>query len=134
MQKSGTMPDCVHCRFMVRQQNGEYRCRQHDMTLHSPIRVFCKNLTPPISDDDDYRQWFTASVNTNQLSPNVLYTWVETTTRDPQGKVETHIDIESIAPLTSYLTWSAGTFWQILRKVRQDKREFYEQHGYDIEE
>lgn len=134
MANTGTLPDCVHCRHMARQQDGEYRCRQHDVTLHSPVRVFCKNLTPPSADDDDYAQWFTTSVNTSELEPNMLYTWVETITRDNKSRVETHIDSETVAPLTSYGTWSAGTFWEVIRNIRESKREFYRQHGYDIEE
>lgn len=134
MPPSGTRPDCVHCRFMVRLQNGEYRCRQHNVTLHSPVRLFCKQIEPPTPDDDDYRLWFEQTFDTNTLEPNVLYTWVETITRDQQGSLETQSDTEVIAPFTSYTTWSAGTFWQVIRTVRQNRREFYEQHGYDIED
>jgi len=128
----GTTPDCVHCRHMVRQQNGEYRCRQHDMTLHSPVRIFCKNLTPP-AEDDDYQQWFEETIDKDQLEPNMLYTWVETTTRDKDGSTSKQVDGEVIAPLTSYIAWSAGTFWQVLRTIRKNKRDEYRQHGYDID-
>lgn len=134
MANAGTLPDCVHCRHMLRQQNGEYRCRQHDMVLHSPVRVFCKHLAPPPVDDDAYTQWFTESIDTTQLEPNMLYMWVETITRDTKNKREAHIDSESVAPLTSYATWSAGTFWEVIRSIREAKREFYRQHGYDIED
>jgi len=95
MQTIGITPDCVHCRFMVRQQNGEYRCRQHDMILHSPVRLFCKNLTPPM-DSDDYKQWFEASLELDQLEASVLYTWVDTTVKDTQGTKETLTDRATI--------------------------------------
>lgn len=134
MPNFGTMPDCVHCKFMARQQNGEYRCRQHDTMLHTPIRIFCHHLTPPVEDDDDYRQWFTEALALYDLEPNTLYTWVETTTLDQQGMRELHIDAESVATVKSYIAWSAGTFWEVLRRIRQTKREFYRQHGYDIQE
>lgn len=134
MANAGTLPDCVHCRHMLRQQDGEYRCRQHDMTLHSPVRVYCKNLTPPPIDDDDYVQWFSESVDTTALEANMLYTWVETLTRDNANKVEKRIDAETVAPLTSYSTWSAGTFWDVIRNIRESKREFYRQHGYNIQD
>jgi len=134
MPQPGTTPDCVHCRFMVRQQNGEYRCRQHNMTLHSPVRIFCKQITPPTTDRDDYELWFESTINVDQLAPNTLYTWVEITTRDKRGRVETHIDNEVVAPLTSYITWSAGTFWQVLRGIRDGRRDYYRRHGYEIED
>jgi len=132
MQNSGITPDCVHCRFMVRQQNGEYRCRQHDMILHSPVRLFCKNLAPSI-ETDDYQQWFD-KLELDKLDANTLYTWVDTIIRDAQGETEIHVDPEMIAPMTTYIAWSAGTFWQILRKIRKDKRDHYRKHGYNVEE
>lgn len=134
MPNSGTTPDCVHCRFMVRQQDGEYRCRQHDMTLHTPIRIFCRQLSPRAEDSEDLQAWFESTLDTNKLQPNSLYTWIETTVRDAQGTQEKHIDTEVIATLTSYASWSAGTFWEVLRRVRETKREFYRQHGYNIVE
>lgn len=133
MQTIGITPDCVHCRFMVRQQNGEYRCRQHDIILHSPVRIFCKNLTPPV-DSDDYKQWFETSIQLDKLDASVLYTWVDTNVKDSQGKQEMLTDWEMITPLTTYISWSAGTFWQVLRKIRQEKREHYREHGYVVEE
>ncbi len=133
MQYSGITPDCVHCRFMVRQQNGEYRCKQHDMILHSPVRLFCKNLTPA-DESDDYQQWFEASLELEKLEANTLYTWVDTITVNAQGDSVTHVDAEAIAPLTTYISWSAGTFWQVLRKIRRDKRDDYRKHGYSVEE
>lgn len=133
MQNSGITPDCVHCRFMVRQQNGEYRCRQHDMILHSPVRLFCKNLSPSI-DGEDYRQWFEASLELDKLEGSTLYTWVDTITRNHQSEAETFVDPEIIAPITTYIAWSAGTFWQILRKIRKEKRDHYRKHGYSVEE
>ena len=92
MPPIGTRPDCVHCRFMVHQSNGEYRCNQYNMTLHSPVKVFCKQISPPTPDSDDYRQWFEDTLDTNTLEPKTLYTWVDTITLDQQGKQETHTD------------------------------------------
>jgi hypothetical protein len=41
----GNRPDCIHCRFMLHQGNGEYRCRQHNILLHSPVSIFCKQIS-----------------------------------------------------------------------------------------
>jgi hypothetical protein len=118
---------------MVRQHDGEYRCKQHDMTLYTPVRLFCRQITPP-SDEDAYQQWFDDTINPDELAPNTLYAWVHTTTFDPSGTARQHIDREVIAPLTSYLTWSAGTFWGVMRDVREHRREQYRQHGYQVED
>lgn len=130
---NSTPPDCVHCRYMERQRDGEYRCKQHDMTLHTPVRVFCRQIVPS-ADDDAYNQWFDAHINAEELQPNLLYLWVETVTRNANDTATTHIDNEVVAPITSYLTWSAGTFWQVLRRIRESRREHYRQHGYDVDE
>ena len=133
MPSFGTKPDCVHCQYMLHQKNGEYRCRQHDTMLHTPILIFCNRLEPPTEmGNEDYEDWFADALAQQDLDANTLYTWVETTTRDQQGASEIHIDAEIIAPIKSYTAWSARTFWQVLRNVRETKREFYRQHGYDI--
>jgi|GEM_PF-6179709 len=134
MAKSTSHPDCVHCRFMVRHSNGEYRCRQHNMVLHTPVSLFCKMITLAAEKDADYRSWFSDAINTDSLDPNTLYTWVETPTRNKVGEQEVQIDPEAIAALTTYITWSAGSFWQILRKMRLSKRNHYRQHGYKIDD
>ncbi|MEO1286810.1 MAG: hypothetical protein AAFV93_03510 [Chloroflexota bacterium] len=134
MAQSTSHPDCVHCKFMVRHKNGEYRCRQHDVILHTPVSIFCNLITPPEEKDADYEQWFTQAMNAEKLDHNTLYTWVETPTRDKIGVKEVQIDAEVIATITSYLAWSAGTFWQVIRTLRQRKRNHYKQHGYNIDD
>jgi len=133
MPQAGIMPDCVHCRFMIRQQDGEYRCRQHEITLHTPIRIFCKSIAPPIDKVQAYAMWFEESINRQQLEPNVLYTWIATTLRNAQGEREVRVDHEQVALLTIYMLWSAGTFWQMMRRLRNEKHDFYRQHGYDVD-
>src|SRR5688572_9889543 len=87
MTKSGHTPDCVHCRFMVRLQSGEYRCRQHEMTLHTPVSIFCKNLTPIAENNDEiYQAWFASAIDTAELESNTLYTWVTTNTHSNQDR------------------------------------------------
>jgi hypothetical protein len=103
------------------------------MILHSPVRLFCKNLTPLV-ETDDYTQWFEASLELDRLEANTLYTWVDTITVNGQGEAVTRVDAETIASLTTYISWSAGTFWQVLRRIRKDKRDHYRQHGYSVEE
>ena len=133
MAKSGHTPDCVHCRFMVRQQSGEYRCRQHEMTLHTPVSIFCKNLTPNDANaDETYQTWFDSAINTVELDSNTLYTWVTTITRSKQNEAEVQVDSVAIAALNTYMNWSAGVFWQALREVRQAQRNQYRQHGYNV--
>ncbi|MGJ3239401.1 MAG: hypothetical protein ACFE0Q_11895 [Anaerolineae bacterium] len=133
MAQSTSHPDCVHCRFMVRKKNGEYECRQHAMVLHTPVSLFCKLITPVDDDDSDYQQWFEQAFAETELDPNTLYTWIETTIRDRAGMTTTHIDIASIAPLTIYSTWSAGSFWQTLRQLRSDQRLRYRRKGFKLD-
>ena len=128
-----TLPDCVHCRFMVRHHDGSYRCKQHDITLYTPVRLFCRQITPPL-DADAYQQWFDETIDRDDLAPNTLYVRVQTTTFDASGRPRQHMDREVIAPLTAYLTWSAGTFWQVMREVRDQRREQYRRHGYQIKQ
>jgi hypothetical protein len=119
---------------MLRQPDGAYRCRQHDVVLLSPVRVFCKNLMPHPADDPTHAQWVASAINTDELEQNMLYTWVQTTIRDDQDDIHIHLDCEAIAPLTSYMTWSAGTFWEVMRRIRDRKHENYRQHGYNVDE
>jgi hypothetical protein len=63
---------------MVRLQSGEYRCRQHDITLHTPVSLLCKNLASQREDDKTYLEWFVQAIDTNKLDANTLYTWVTT--------------------------------------------------------
>lgn len=135
MAKSGHIPDCVHCRFMVRLQSGEYRCRQHEMTLHTPVSIFCKNLTSPTENSDEaYQTWFSSAIDTSELEANTLYTWVTTTTRSIQNEVTVQVDKEVVGTFAAYNTWSAGAFWRVLREVRQVRRDHYRKHGYSISE
>lgn len=133
MAKSISHPDCVHCRFMVRHKTGEYYCRQHNIRLHTPVSIFCKNIEPAVTQDADYQQWFTTNLNTNLLEHNMLYTWVETLVIQHK-KRKTLIDISTIAPVTTYSQWSAGTFWETLRTVRISQRTHYRQQGYTLED
>jgi hypothetical protein len=135
MAKSGHTPDCVHCRFMVRMPSGVYRCRQHDLILHTPVSIFCKNLTPMAENDDEaYLAWFDSAVDTSELEANTLYTWVTTNTRSTQNEIEVQVDKEIVGTLTTYSNWSAGAFWRVLREVRQERREYYRKHGYTVTE
>jgi hypothetical protein len=118
---------------MVRQHDGEYRCKQHDITLYTPVRLFCRQITPPV-DDDAYQQWFDDTIDRDDLAPNTLYAWVQTTTIDADNTPQKHIDHDVIAPLTAYLTWPAGTFWRVMRDVRNHRREQYRQHGYQVKQ
>jgi hypothetical protein len=133
MAQAGHTPDCVHCRFVVRLQSGEYRCRQHDITLHTPVSLLCKNLSPLHEDDEIYLDWFKQTLDTDTLENNTLYTWVTTTVKK-QDTAELLVDVETVATITTYLNWSAGIFWQVLRDVRKDKREHYRRHGYQVNE
>ena len=122
MAKSGHTPDCVHCRFMVRQKSGEYRCRQHEIILHTPVSMFCKNLTQSDENDDEaYQAWFDAALIAPELQANTLYTWVIRNTSGTQNETASHADAVAIAPINTYINWSAGAFWRVLRKVRQTK-------------
>jgi hypothetical protein len=133
MAKSGHTPDCVHCRFLLRLQSGEYRCRQHDVTLHTPVSIFCKNLTPMVENGDEaYHAWFDSAVDTAELDANTLYTWVTTNTRSFQNDVEVQVDKEVIGTFATYNNWSAGAFWRILREARQARRNHYRKHGYNV--
>jgi hypothetical protein len=133
MAKSGHTPDCVHCRFMVRLQSGEYRCRQHEITLQTPVSIFCKNLTPLAENgDESYQAWFNSAVDTAELEANTLYTWVTTNTRSIQNEVDVQVDKEIIGTLAAYSNWSAGAFWRVLREVRQTRRDHYRKHGYNV--
>jgi hypothetical protein len=73
MAQAGHTPDCVHCRFVVRLQSGEYRCRQHDITLHTPVSLLCKNLSPLHENDETYLDWFKQTLNTDKFENNTLY-------------------------------------------------------------
>lgn len=132
MAKPISHPDCVHCRFMVREKNGEYRCRQHDMTLHTPVSLFCKMIASPDDTDADYQQWFQETTKVEHLETNTLYTWVETHIINQDGHRELRIDPATIAQLTVYMSWSAGMFWQQLRAIRIKQRDAYREQGYKI--
>lgn len=132
MAKPISHPDCVHCRFMTREKNGEYRCRQHDMTLHTPVSLFCKMIAAPDDRDADYQQWFADAIDVDTLETNTLYTWVETHTTNKDKTRELHIDAAVIAQLTVYMSWSAGMFWQQLRAIRLKQRDWYRDNGYDV--
>jgi len=118
---------------MVRQKNSEYQCRQHNITLHTPVSLFCKFIEPAVKKDADYQQWFDENLALDTLKHNLLYTWVETLLQQ-EAKSVTIVDAESIAPLTAYMTWSAGTFWQVLREIRLTRREYYQQHRHSLDE
>lgn len=130
MSSPGARPDCVHCRFMVRLKNGEYRCRQHDITLHSPVSIFCKHIRPP-EENAEFQEWVREVLEDEELDNNTLYTWVETFLYDKTSGTQVAVDAEAVAPLTSYVTWSAGVFWQVLRQVRRSRKEDYRKRGYD---
>lgn len=132
MAKSISHPDCVHCRFMVRNPTGEYHCRQHNIKLHTPVSLFCKHIEPAFKQDDDYQQWFTTNLDINTLEINMLYTWVETLVIQ-QSQRQTLIDLDTIAPVTVYSRWSAGTFWETLRVARLSRRKDYQQQGYILD-
>ena len=134
MAKSISHPDCVHCRFMVHHKTGEYRCHQHNMTLYTPVSLFCKMITGLEKEDTGYQQWFKTHLDRKMFKSNMLYTWIETTIEDKDGEYRVEIDAEVIAPLTSYQHWSAGSFWQVLRDLRLAKRKLYRQQGYQISE
>ena len=134
MSAFDTRPDCVHCRFMIRQKDGEYRCRHHDVTLHTPVQMFCKQIEPLQPEDDDYRLWFEQSMQVDSLENNVLYTWVSITTSNSESQRETHTHHDLVAPFAAYITWSAGTFWQIIRKLRMMRRTHYKQHGFNLDD
>ncbi len=130
MAKSTSHPDCVHCRFMISHKHGEYRCKQHGMILHSPVSLFCKTISPVEHKDSAYEAWFQETVNVESLDANTLYTRVETPIEGDAGDNPVQIDIEVVAPLTDYVSWSAGMFWQKIRELRAAKRAQYNQNGY----
>lgn len=134
MAKSVSHPDCVHCRFMVRHKSGEYRCQQYNMTLYTPVSIFCKMLDQDEQKDEDYHLWFRRNLNLGEFRPNMLYTWIETSVEDKQGQLYLEIDAETIAPIASYQKWTAGAFWQMIRELRLAKRHHYNQQGYKLED
>jgi hypothetical protein len=129
----GNRPDCIHCRFMLRQANGEYRCRQHNIILHSPVSLFCKQISPIEGQDESQQEWFAETIDQNRMNPATLYTWIETHLREGKSS-NAQFDSEELALITAYMNWAAGTFWQMLRAVRQAKRDSYRQQGYEIDE
>jgi hypothetical protein len=129
----GNRPDCVHCRFMLRQAGGEYRCRQHNIILHSPVSLFCKQISPIETPDDAERRLFEENIDPTRMSATTLYTWIETHLREGKSSI-TQFDSEELGTITAYGSWAAGTFWQMIRAVRQAKRDFYRQQGYEIDE
>lgn len=133
MAKSISHPDCVHCRFMVHHKNGEYRCHQHNMTLHTPVSLFCKMITVLNKDDVAYRHWFKNKLNPADFNGKMLYTWIETPIITKNGQPHVEIDSEPIAPLSLYRHWSAGSFWQVLRELRRAKRKAYRRQGHQID-
>ena len=126
-------PDCVHCRFLLRQRNGEYRCQQHNLLLHSPISLFCKQISLLENQSPELEAWFDEHIDPDTLDFGTLYIWIETHLRTDKKGVA-RFDSETIGLISAYLTWSAGTFWQVLRMVRQAKRDSYRQHGFELDE
>lgn len=133
MAKSSSQPDCVHCRFVERHANGEYRCRQYNIVLHTPVSLFCKMIEPASKRDSDYTAWFYQRLDFDALEKNILYTWVETLIYNQQGENTIQVDAETVAPVTAFTAWSAGAFWKVLRSVRKARREHYRQHGYTVD-
>jgi hypothetical protein len=129
----GNRPDCVHCRFLLRHDNGEYRCRQHNIILHSPISIFCKQISLLEGQNEAEQAWFKESIDPKRLNAATLYTWIETHIREGKKSIA-KFDNEELGLLTAYITWSAGTFWAVLRSIRQVKLDSYRQHGYEIDE
>lgn len=134
MAKSISRPDCVHCCFMVRHKSGEYRCYQHNISLYTPISLFCNMLAQDDQADEAYHHWFERNLNLGMFKSNMLYTWVETSISDAQGQQQLEIDAEAIVPITSYRLWTAGLFWEYIRKLRLAKRQYYRQEGYKTDD
>lgn len=126
-------PDCVHCRFLLRQSNGEYRCKQHNLILHSPVSLFCKQISLLENQNEDLEAWFKEAIDPDALAFGTLYIWIETHLRDGKKGVAL-FDSEELGLISAYLPWSAGTFWQVLRAIRQAKRDSYRQQGHQIDE
>jgi hypothetical protein len=129
----GNRPDCIHCRFMLRQANGEYRCRQHNILLHTPISIFCKQISLIEGQDETEQAWFDSYIEPQHLAGAMLYTWIETHLRDGKTSLA-QFDSEELGLISTYISWSAGTFWQVLRAIRQSRRDFYRQSGHEIDE
>lgn len=129
----GNRPDCVHCRFMLRQASGEYRCKQHNIILHTPVSLYCKQIGLPDNQNEETQAWFSEYIESHRLNANTLYVWVETHLREGKKSIAVFDGVQ-LATISAYLTWSAGVFWQVMRSVRQEQREKYRQHGHEIDE
>ena len=114
MPESTAHPDCVHCRFMQGHKHGGYRCRQHDMILHTPVTLFCK-MHNPVEQDGGGEE----TIDLESLDANALYIWIE---KPGQDEGEAQIEVGVVATLIDYQAWSAGMFWQRIRELRGVKR------------
>lgn len=110
-------PDCVHCRFMLRTAAGEYRCKQHDLVLHSPISLFCRHLTPPEAAESPLKEWIHDGIDRSSLQSGWLYTWIALA---DNGDEVTYIPFVRIL---EYVAWSPGMFWRELRHIRQQSQQ-----------
>jgi hypothetical protein len=119
---------------MLRQPNGEYRCRQHNIILHTPVSVYCKHIRLLENQDEEAQLWFEQYIEASDLAADTLYTWIETHLREGGKNKQARFDSLELTQIAIYLNWSAGQFWQSLRLLRQNQRNFYRQQGYEIDE
>src|SRR5689334_8372016 len=103
----GNRPDCVHCRFMQRQSSGEYRCRQHNIILHSPVSIYCKQISLIEGQEEAEKAWFDETIDPNSMHNATLYTWIETHIREGKNSYA-QFDSEELGTITAYGTWAAG--------------------------
>lgn len=132
MPNAGPAPDCVHCRWMTRREDGTYLCQKHRLILHSPVRIFCKFIEPT-DEDPEYQEWFESTFASQPLQPKVIYIWLETLMRDSRGQSYTRFDWGLLAPFSVYRKWSAETFWEVVRGMINDRRDYYQRMGYELD-
>jgi len=94
---------------MKRQDNGTYRCNHHEIILHTPVRVFCRQI--------DYNEdWFAVDADPDTLRPEMLYIWLEKRP-DPNDPSIIETTQHELAPVHTYSVWAADTFWRAVREL-----------------
>lgn len=117
MPNGGPKPDCVHCRHMARQANSTYRCNFHQIILHTPVRVFCKDI-----DYAQHEDWFDEPTDPKTLRPNMLYIWLEKRTQ-VGGETQIDLSLRELISVQTYTTWAADTFWRTVRNMSRDQND-----------
>jgi hypothetical protein len=104
-----------------------FDCTRHSLKLPVAVRIFCSGFTSSKPGDTGKLDEEIA-----RLTPQIMYVWLETVTRDGEGQVERHFDMAELTTTEDFRGWTREQFVTAVRALTVRKHAEYRLQGYQI--